>query len=469
MRCLIASTLLLFCSLAAADEISKNSIMQYMDYGHIPELVLVTIDKNKQSNIMLLSNKPQGGGDALDDKTLFELASVSKSFTGMLAAKLMDSGVISANSTINSVLNSMKTRYQSNQEDITFSQLLNHTSGIPFNSISLLYTHPEYSLEQVVDHIDLINLDAKPGEKFAYATANYAIAARMMEKVSGRTYAQLLQEEILTPLAMEQATVAIADHKAQGNQIAFLRARPYDAPFVFSNVPAGYIQTSARDMLHWLQFLTRGSVSPALQQARETAFSTHFDVDTSEDEETRYSFGWFKQGSLFFHTGMNPTFSSYVSVDTATGVATAVMANVNSNITFEIGKQVMRQLNQGESVQLPGEIKDLTLFDSYDRFFIVGSAALLLAFAAVFIRPKWRKTRQWGRIGYFASAAAACVFAVSIFLLLSFPSLVVGLSWRTLSIWLPMSFWMFYSLLLVFFIFYFVRFVQSLYRRRSGK
>ncbi|WP_049584459.1 MULTISPECIES: serine hydrolase domain-containing protein [Photorhabdus] len=468
MKCFIMVFLLLFSCINSADENLKSQILQYMEFGKIPSLVIVMVDKNQKSNVILLTNENKSSTQSFDENTIFELASVSKSFTGLIAAKMIEEGKIFPQTKVSSILPSIKTTYDNKSVEVTFLQLLNHTSGVPFKTIDMLYSQPQKGLEQVIDDIKLINLQTMPGQQHAYATLNYDIAARMMEKVSGQSYQQLLQTYILQPLQMKAtSTVPEAAKKAIGHQISFLQARPYDAPFVLANVPAGYIQTNASDMLNWLKFLVSNTDS-ALLDAKKRVFSGKFGIDTNESEKTIYTLGWYKQGNRVFHTGMNPTFSSYVSVDLDSGAAVAVMANVNSNITFELGKQIMQQLAQGGDFTELNAVKDLELFDTFDRTFLIISVFVILAcLFLIYLNLKWKNIRWLSNWGVGKAAILSTVFGIALLIVLTFPNLLLGLSWATFMIWIPNSFWVLYFPLVLLLLLCLSLFSRALYRRRS--
>ncbi|TNH44818.1 hypothetical protein EP164_03110 [Photorhabdus luminescens subsp. sonorensis] len=265
----------------------------------------------------------------------------------------------------------------------------------------------------------------------------------------------------------ETSTLPEVAKKAIGHQISFLQARPYDAPFVLANVPAGYIQTNASDMLNWLKFLVSNTDS-ALLDAKKLVFSGKFGIDTNDSEKTIYTLGWYKQGNRVFHTGMNPTFSSYVSVDLDSGAAVAVMANVNSNITFELGKQIMQQLAQGEGFTGLNAVKDLELFDTFDRTFLIVSIFVILAcLLLIYLNLKWKNIRWLSNLGVVKAAILSAVFSIALLIVLTFPNLLLGLSWATFMIWMPNSFWVLYFPLVLLLLLCLSLFSRALYRRRS--
>lgn len=199
---------LIFSGFSMSEEKLENQILNYMEFGKIPNLVIVTIDRSGNSDIKLLTDKDHvSTANDFTADSMFELASVSKAFTGMIAAQLIEEGVIDPSTKLSDLLPSIKTYIEREDADITFLDFLNHTSGMPFSTIDLLYSQANNNLSTVIDGMGMVELLFNPGTQHAYATINYDIAARMMEISSGRSYHQLLNHYILEPLEMNSTSI----------------------------------------------------------------------------------------------------------------------------------------------------------------------------------------------------------------------------------------------------------------------
>lgn len=142
----------------------------------------------------------------LNDKTMFELASCSKQFTGMAILMLAEQGKIALGDPITKYLPELP------YNEVTIDHLLHHTSGLP-DYMSLLKR--TWDKTKIASNEDMIAAFAqakpkvyfKPGEKHFYSNTGYAMLASIIERVSGMSYADFMQKSIFSPLGMSRTRV----------------------------------------------------------------------------------------------------------------------------------------------------------------------------------------------------------------------------------------------------------------------
>ena len=159
------------------------------------------------------SDKEANTATTIDSR--FRMASVSKLFTSVAVLKLVQKGDISMNQKVFGPGTILGTTYgtqpySANVQAVTVSDLLHHTSGGWGNAVNdpafLNYT---WTSAQVFDHtLTNIPLTAAPGSVFNYSNFNYMVLARIVEKISGKTYEQFVKDEVLTPAGATQTVVA---------------------------------------------------------------------------------------------------------------------------------------------------------------------------------------------------------------------------------------------------------------------
>ncbi|MDX7988715.1 xenocoumacin biosynthesis serine hydrolase XcnG [Xenorhabdus sp. 12] len=423
----------------------KEQLLEYMEVGKIPGLSLVFIDKQNNTHLITLGKKNENLGENIKPETIFELGSTTKAFTGLIAAKLLEDGKIKPDTTVSAILPELVFYHDDQPVDVSFIQLLHHSSGIPFSSVDFIYGGDSSdSLAQMIKNIGQINLEDRPDTRYSYATINYDIAARMMEVVTQQPYSKLLQDYVLTPMKMNDTSIDPAvSNKATGYQISYLAPRPYDAPFFISNIPAGYIQTNAIDMEKWLRFLIDDNDSQ-LSRYKKQMLEPNTKLSTNEGENVHYALGWSINNGSIYHTGMNPNFSSFVGFNAQSHVAVAVMANANSNAPFAIGEQILNQLSSGDNAIKLTSADDVEVFDTFDSLFLIVSVLLSLFLIWVALRIYQnivnKSRRPLSEIKKFA-VIILVFFCLSLMLLcFSFPYVLLNMSWDSLIIWMPASF-----------------------------
>ena len=209
----------------------------------------------------------------LDNKeTLFEIGSISKVFTASLLGMLVERRDFNIDSTIYKTLPiDWKTK-----DSITFLSLANHTSGLPrMPSNFMNYTADPFNPFKAYDGAALENyleehlkLNQSPGSKYEYSNLGMGLLGYLISKITGATYEELLQDNILEPLGMVQTTTdrnAIKGKLAQGlNQVGF----PTSHWDFQSLAAAGAIKSSIADLAKFAQVQFTADPSYALTRKK---------------------------------------------------------------------------------------------------------------------------------------------------------------------------------------------------------
>ncbi len=146
--------------------------------------------------------------DALNKHTSFQLASVSKPITATAILILWERGKIDINKKVSDYIEGFP------YDDITVEMLLDHRSGLP-NYMHFCDQYVNDKTGHLTNNEDIINilgqykpaLMFKPGQKFTYSNTNYCLLASIIERVSGKSFSEFLQQEIFNPLKMSDSFV----------------------------------------------------------------------------------------------------------------------------------------------------------------------------------------------------------------------------------------------------------------------
>lgn len=192
--------------------------------------------------------------------TKFRLGSITKQFTSMLIVQLVEQGKLKLDRNISDYLPDYPKK---NGERITIHDLLTHTSGIPnytsfpqyFASLSRNPMKPEDFIKVFADSA----LDFEPGTRFSYSNSGYFVLGVIIEKITGKPYEQVLQENILTPLGMKNTGYdhfgTVLAKRASGyqkNGLHYVNALYIDMATPFS---AGALYSTVEDLYLWDQAL----------------------------------------------------------------------------------------------------------------------------------------------------------------------------------------------------------------------
>ena len=222
--------------------------------------------------------------------TKHRLGSVTKQFTAVLILQLVEQGKLDLHAPITKYLPNYP---ETAGDKITIHHLLTHTSGIPsytdfpnfFNETSRDY----YSPADFVKLFCYLPLEFMPGEKFAYCNSGYFLLGYIIEKVTGKTYATCLRENIFSPLQMTNTGFdvhqTILKNRASGYEKT---GNGYiNAPYLDMNLPyaAGSMYSTVEDLLLWDQALYTDKILS--EKSRSLMFTKHIATRSSH-----YGYGW---------------------------------------------------------------------------------------------------------------------------------------------------------------------------------
>jgi len=321
------------------------------------------------------------------ENTLYELASVSKAFTGMGILLLEEQGRLSMTDTIEKYLPWLTLKYRGKPVDmqsLTLNSFLHHTSGL--TNIRHTQNIPQGNtpdlLQKTVEMLVDAELAFPPGEQYDYGTVNYDVLGLVIEIVSGQSYEDFMQEQVFQPLGLHQTYVYKEDAQAtgqlaQGYRSSFFMTTPYDAPDFAGNKPAGYIISCTRDMARWMG-IQMGSVQDIPEIFHPVIEKSHQgDRSVPAVSEMYYAAGWSVNAgqTIIEHSGGNPNFSTQVAILTNEGTAVCLLTNGANTNTSLVRK--VKDILDGNLTQTY-EMSGTQLLD-----IVLSSATIILCLLAV--------------------------------------------------------------------------------------
>ncbi|MCJ7768921.1 MAG: beta-lactamase family protein, partial [Dehalococcoidales bacterium] len=319
-------------------------IHQQMLVDNIPGLAVVVVQGDEIVYCKGFGISSVETNQPVTPQTIFDLASVSKSFTALGVLLLRDDGLIDLDSPIQKYLPD----FQPNSplaSHITVRQLLNHTSGLPGAfSAPLIFQQGDDEMAELVTALGRIRLNREPGSSFEYADINYCLLGALIERVSGKTFEDYIYQNIFVPLGMPNTTLypdeaAVLD-RAEGHQSMYGQIVTRHIPIYRSALPAGWVMSCAEDMGQWLMahlnggLTAGGQVIPAADIEEAHSSTIMFEEN---GEEVGYGMGWFissvDDALLIWHGGDTPNFTADMIMlsDYETGVVVLVNSQASTN------------------------------------------------------------------------------------------------------------------------------------------
>lgn len=305
-------------------------------------------------NIQGLSNLQTK--DSLNFSSTFQLASVSKMFTGVAVLQLVDEGKINLNDTIQKFIP------QFPYKGITIANLLSHRSGLP----NYLYSFENKRKQKATppDDAGLVNwfINANPqikpsalvNRKFQYNNTNYAVLARIVEIVTGKSFPNYMREKLFLPLGMNSTYIdtygpdSLLATKTTGYDGTLERQRDfYDGVYgdkgVFSTVD---------DMLKWYHGLRSGCL------LKPTTLDSAF-VPRSLEKPSRHNYGCgfrlmtnvhdMTQVHYVYHGGWWNGYSNMFWMDYDDDYVIIMLSNKRNRISYDV-EPVIQILENGAAL-----------------------------------------------------------------------------------------------------------------------
>ena len=278
----------------------------------------------------------------IDAQTNFRIASDSKQFTAACIMLLDREGKLH----YDDHLTDFFPDFPAYGKPITVRNLLNHTSGLPDYEDILTAQYPNTPDDKIPqihnpEVLKLLEQQTTPrfpvGSKWEYSNSGYVVLAQIVEKVSGESFGQFLEERIFAPLKMT-TTLAYekgkneVPHRAYGHTCEKGGCRETDQSSTSATLGDGGIYTSIDDLAKWDRALRDHTLLSATEmQPALTAVKPTGGPATSPDGPVSYGFGWrvdpYRTHKRMWHDGETMGFRSTIQRFPDDDLTVIVLAN----------------------------------------------------------------------------------------------------------------------------------------------
>lgn len=273
-------------------------------------------------------------GAPVTPEMLFRLGSTTKMFTAAALVMLAEEGRIRLGEPIGTAVRGLDPGLAS----LTAHQLLSHTSGM-LDEAPMYGSQDESALAREVRSWNEDRLFTRPGDIYSYSNPAYWLAGYVIEELSGKPYADAMNDRLFAPLGMARTTfrptVAMTYPLAQGHD-----ARAGQQPFIVrphannaASWPAGSIFSSVLDLSRFvIAFMNGGRIDgkQVLPPAVITRLSTPY-VAIPGDADSRYGYGLivrtYRGVRMLQHGGSRTGYGSLIWMAPDERCAVIVLAN----------------------------------------------------------------------------------------------------------------------------------------------
>lgn len=360
--------LLIVLSSCSNDETSTvvqfNGLEEEIDYivnRYIKVGAMVGVINKQQERITfsygtrsIVNNQPP------DINTVFEIGSITKTFTAILAADMYLNGDLSDDPVGNYLPAGEVAIPSRGGVEISFIHLATHSAGIPRSPLSSNYPLPPgydpfipfaaYTTEQIYDYLtNYCVLVFVPGTGCLYSNTGMGLLGHIIGMVDGTSYETVLTRDIFDELGMDNSSLFLTaeqmDNLATGHDIKKQIVLNWDAQDIFQG--AGFIKTSLNDMFKYLE-ANLGLLETPLMDAIDLTHQPQFHQGSLGDIGLAWYVLELDDGQVItYHGGGTGGYDTYLGFNKSLSTGAIVLFNskVREDVHF-IGERVLKAINK---------------------------------------------------------------------------------------------------------------------------
>lgn len=341
----------------AADRLVDDSGTAYFAYGSrgiVAPVKAVTTQTGQTA--------PQETPAELPDAdTLFEIGSVTKPFTCLLLADMVERGEVTLDEPLANLLPKEVKLPSLEGREITLVDLATHSSGLPrmpknFSPANPADPYADYTAEKMFEFVGAYELRRKPGEQSVYSNLGMGLLGEALSRRAGSDYEALLRERIWQPLRMRDTRVKLDDDTlsrlAAGHDADGVPISKWEFQAI---VGAGGIRSSARDMVTFLRanlYLPLDAQTPGtpatglpdvpetLRRALALSQSPQREIKTPPGE---IALAWMihRDGGTVWHNGQTGGYHSFVAFNRGQGTGVVLLCNSAVGAIDDLGQRLI--------------------------------------------------------------------------------------------------------------------------------
>ncbi len=342
----------------------EDFVSEWMSENKVPGLSVSIVEGDKKIYSKGFGSKNLKKNLPATPDTLYGMASVTKSFTGLAILKLVEKDQLSLDDPITDYV---PIKWDN---DVTVHDLLTHSSGMPSLGVSEALIDrltemgerglPLSDIDDFYIHLNSAKKEiaAEPGQEFFYFNSGYALLGQIIKEVTGTPYPEFVEKEIFEPLDMERSRFDY--DKDEGDIITpyFMgEDGPEETPYPLREIghPGGGLLSSVNELSNYLIMnMNQGEFNGEQIIDRELlkkAHEPHIKRETGD-----YGYGWavkdFEAEKFIGHSGSIAVSGGFIGFIDDLGVAVA--SNTIPGSSFEeVAKWIMRTLRGEDGDDLP--------------------------------------------------------------------------------------------------------------------
>jgi CubicO group peptidase (beta-lactamase class C family) len=235
-------------------------VEQSMQAFNVPGIAVAVVKDDKIIHIKGYGVRSIATGKKMDENTLFAIASNSKAFTSAALGILIDEGKLTWNTKVTDIIPEFRLYNPYVTEDFNIKDLLTHRSGMGLGAGDLMMwpDSATFTRDDIIHNLRYLKQVSPFRTRYDYDNLLYIVAGVVVERVSGQSWEEFVEERIMKPLEMTSSAASFSRIKDKSNIIdahvpvnGILQVVPKHEGNDVHN-PAGGIFSSVADMSKWI-------------------------------------------------------------------------------------------------------------------------------------------------------------------------------------------------------------------------
>lgn len=316
-----------------SDEEIRKILADRIDVQHRSVGIVVGIVGPEGRRIIAYGHLEKGDSRPLNGDTVFEIGSITKVFTSLLLADMVQRGEVALDDPVAKYLPPSVKMPQRNGRSITLVDLATHTSGLPRRPSNVSPKDPQnpyadYSVEQLYQFLSTYQLTRDIGSQYVYSNLGGGLLGHVLARRAGMDYETLVRSRICDPLGMKSTritlTPALQERLAVGHNSQMEPVKNWDVPTLAG---AGALRSTANDMLTFLAAnlgLIKSPLAPAMAAMIKVRRPTGY-------LDLEIALGWHvftgNGKEIVWHNGGTGGYQTWMGYDPKARVAVVALSN----------------------------------------------------------------------------------------------------------------------------------------------
>ena len=314
---------------------------------HVKVGAMVGVIHRGSRLVFSFGNKTREGDNPPDGNTVFEIGSITKTFTGILLAHMHVSGIVNQDDPVGGYLAAPEVTMPShNGVEITLKHLAAHLSGLPKLPPDMgpleEYPYLTYSVQDMYDFLNGYSLTRTPGSEYLYSNIGMGLLGHTLGLIDGTNYQDLLAREIFSALGMTRSSVFLTpaqeSNLAAGHDADLTVTHSWDSQDCLQG--AGAIKSCLNDLFIYME-VNIGLRPSLLASAMELSHRSVFTIQSGQSTGLGWGLYEMPGQNILWHNGITAGYTSYMGFNKELANGVIILFNHFDGPSWEVGERIL--------------------------------------------------------------------------------------------------------------------------------